>query len=259
MQASTGFPASGHDEPMTQNLKRFYKQADIKRGEADGHWHVVLDDRPVRTPGRALQAVPSQALAEAMAEEWNSQLEDVDIAGMHLTRLANVAIDRAPATRGELAAELGRYCQTDLVCHLAPEGSQLRQRQDAQWGPLRHWAGKKRGIMLVPVEGVIASPQPSQSIAAAIDYARALDDFRLTGLAFGCALFGSGVLAIATEQHRIDGLEAYGLSQLEADYQSEQWGVDEEAAKLQAAQRLEAAALGAWFETLKDRPQGSLA
>lgn len=229
-------------------LKRFWKQASA--AELDGGWGVLLDGRPVRTPAGQRQLVPGRALAEAMAEEWDSQGERVDIAGMHLTRLANVAIDRTPLTRADMEAEVAHYCETDLVCFLDPGQTILRTRQNELWRPLRDWAGQALSIMLLPVEGVIASPQPQASLDAARAHAEALDDFRLTGLVYGCALFGSAVLALAAEQGRLDALEAFALSRLEEDVQIEQWGEDAEAAAVANARRLEAAALGAWFETL---------
>lgn len=233
-------------------LKRFFTAATA--GEIEGGFGVFLDGRPVRTPAGRPQAVPTLALAEAMAEEWERQDGVIDIASMHLTRLANVAIDRTPLTREDMEAEVGHFCETDLVCFLDPNNTGLRDRQNEHWRPMRDWAGQHLGIMLLPVEGVIASPQPATSLETARTHARALDDFRLTGLVYGCGLFSSAVLALATEQGRLDALEAFGLSRLEEDFQIEHWGEDMEAAAVANARRLEAAALGAWFETLGEGP-----
>ncbi|MEO0786272.1 MAG: ATP12 family chaperone protein, partial [Pseudomonadota bacterium] len=147
---------------MTDTVKRFYKAASVAEGE--GGWHVALDDRPVRTPGRALQVVPTRTLAGTMAEEWAGQGDTVDIARMHVTRLANVAIDRTPGTREALASEVAKYCETDLTCHLDGNASDLRARQDQAWRPVRDWAGQALGVMLVPVEGILAGVQPQASL-----------------------------------------------------------------------------------------------
>ena len=46
-------------------MKRFWKQAEaVQEG---GGWGVQLDQRPLRTPSRALLAVPSEELALAIA------------------------------------------------------------------------------------------------------------------------------------------------------------------------------------------------
>lgn len=239
---------------MSDTLKRFYKEAAAVELPDAGGWHVVLDGRTVRTPSGAVQAVPTRALAEAMAGEWACQGEQVEIAGMHLTRLANVAIDRTPATREGLAEEVVRYCETDLTCHLEDRQAGLRARQDAGWKPLRDWAGRALGVMLLPVEGLLAARQPDASLAAAHSHAETLDDFRLTGLAYGCGLFGSAVLALAVEQGEVSAMEAFELARLDEAWQAEHWGEDSEATAATAARRAEADALGIWFGALKTAP-----
>ena len=53
---------------MAEKIKRFYK--DVSVAEADGGFAVLLDGRPLKTPSRSAYALPSRALAEALAEEW---------------------------------------------------------------------------------------------------------------------------------------------------------------------------------------------
>ena len=233
---------------MSEMPKRFYKNAGIT-GAGDG-WSVVLDGRPVRTPARAELTLPTQALARAIAEEWDRQGEQIDIQAMHLMRLANVAIDRTPETRAAMADEVAKYCETDLTCHLAEGPEALVARQEAAWRPVRDWSGRALGVMLVPVTGLLAVPQPAASLEAARAHALALDDFRLTGLAFGCGLFGSALLALALEQGEIDAESAHRAARIDEDYQAEQWGRDEEAEAFAAARRIEADALGSWFTAL---------
>ncbi|MEM1151079.1 MAG: ATP12 family protein [Pseudomonadota bacterium] len=237
---------------MSQDLKRFYKAATVD--EAGGCWQVVLDGRPVRTPGRALQKVPTQALAIAMAKEWDRQGERIDIARMHLTRLANVALDRTPDTRSALAEEVARYCETDLTCHLDPNDSELRSRQEAAWQPLRAWSAEALGVALRPVEGIMPAAQPDASLEAARAHAAALDDFRLTGLVYGCGLFGSAILALAVERGHIEAGSAFEASLIDAAFQAERWGEDSEAKAAEAERRLEAEALGDWFAALSAPP-----
>src|SRR5215217_6136668 len=56
--------------------KRFYKEAGVE--ERDGVFSLVLDGRPAKTPGRQALAVPTRGLAEALAEEWAAQGQEVD-------------------------------------------------------------------------------------------------------------------------------------------------------------------------------------
>ena len=55
--------------------KRFYKNAAVQN--ADGAFAVTLDDRPIKTPAGKLMNVPTHALADAVAGEWNAQGEEI--------------------------------------------------------------------------------------------------------------------------------------------------------------------------------------
>ena len=93
-------------------------------GLSMGGWGVALDGKPVRTPAKHELAVPSEALAAAIAAEWDAQREDIRPATMPLTRLAATAIDRTAAQRDLVVAETANYAGTDLVCYRAePAGA----------------------------------------------------------------------------------------------------------------------------------------
>jgi chaperone required for assembly of F1-ATPase len=228
--------------------KRFYEAADI--ATLEGGYAVELDGRAIKTPAKAPLRLPTEALARAVAEEWAEQGETLDVQNMTLTRLANVALDRTPETRTDLAEELSRYASTDVTCYLADAPSELRARQEAAWQPWREWAGRELNVVLVPVVGLMASPQPQASLDAVRDYALGLDDFRLTALTWGCSLLGSAVLALAVERGALPAGDALKASCIDEDWQIEQWGQDEEAAEIRAGRLREAGALQLWFDTL---------
>ena len=54
-------------------MKRFYEEVTIARTEQG--WIVALDGRPLKTQGGQPQVVPTEALAERLAEEWRGQGE----------------------------------------------------------------------------------------------------------------------------------------------------------------------------------------
>ena len=49
-------------------MKRFWKDVAVEPRMAAGA--IRLDDKPVRTPARAPLIVPTEELAEAIADEW---------------------------------------------------------------------------------------------------------------------------------------------------------------------------------------------
>ncbi len=238
----------------SQNPNRFYKSVDVQSNE-DGQWNVTLDGRELRTPAKSPLNLPTRALALAVADEWAAQEHEIMVADMHVTRLVNVAVDRTGAVREEMAEEVARYAETDLVSHLADGPEILRMRQEDAWGKWRDWAAQELDVFLVPVEGIIASPQPSQSLDAAREHALKLDDLRLTALNFGLGLFGSAVLSLAVEQRELSAAEAFELSRIDEAFQIEQWGEDEEAQARVEAHRRQAVALDVFYTALdKSRP-----
>ncbi len=124
--------------------KRFYREVTVV-GQ-DDHWSIRLDGKPLRTPEKKLLVLPTEALAKVIADEWRSQTERIDLQNMFNTRLANVVLDRTPASRGELGREAARYAHTDLVCHLAETGK-LQDLQEKAWAPLRTWATDKLAVL----------------------------------------------------------------------------------------------------------------
>ena len=231
----------------TQRPKRFYKAVSVAPVEQG--WDVYLDGRAIRTPAREPLRVPTRALAEAIAAEWDGQGETIDLPAMTLTRLANVAIDRTPDQRAAMADEIARYAETDVTCYLAEGPAPLRERQ-AAWAEWRTWAGRTLGVVLVPVEGIVAAPQPDASLDAVRTLALEASDFHLTGLAWGTSLLGSAIFAFAVAKGALDAEAALRLSCIDEDWQVEQWGADEEAAIARTAREKDACALATWFTAL---------
>ena len=72
--------------------RRFYKMVSVQPVEHG--FAIALDGREVRTPARRPLRLPSLALAERLAAEWDAQEKEVRPDAMPFTRLANTAIDR---------------------------------------------------------------------------------------------------------------------------------------------------------------------
>ena len=229
--------------------RRFYKTAEA--APEGGGFTVKLDARTLKTPqGRPL-LLPTMAAADLVAGEWAAQGEQIVVADMPASRLAFTAVDRVAEAREEVAAEVARYANSDLLCYFAEAPEALIRRQQDQWAPLLDWARAELGVELTPCVGVVHQAQPPETIAAVEALALRLDNYALTALAHAAALLGSAVLALALERGRIGGEEAFDLSRLDEAYQEEQWGVDAEAAARTARLRAEADTLERWFRSLR--------
>ena len=122
-------------------MKRFWKEVAV--GPEGNGWSIELDGRSVKTPARASLIVPTQPLAEAIADEWRSIEDQVDPRAMPLTGLANAAIDRVAPAREAFAEGLARYAEADLACYRAEGPRELISRQEEQWDRLLGWARRR--------------------------------------------------------------------------------------------------------------------
>lgn len=237
--------ARGLDQPA--RAKRFYKAA--APAPVDGGHCVTLDGRPVRTPSRALLAVPSAALAAALAAEWESQGEFIDPMSMPLTRLANSALDGVARASAETADEIAKYAGSDLVCYRADGPESLVARQAAHWDPVLDFMRTRFGARFVLSEGIRFVEQPEASIAA-VRAVLPQDPLRLAALASMTALSGSALLTLAVWLGALDEQAAWDAAHVDEDHQIERWGVDAEAAARRQARRREFAAAGALLRHL---------
>ncbi|MGA0606857.1 ATP12 family chaperone protein [Phenylobacterium sp. VNQ135] len=229
--------------------RRFYKDVSVVEAD-DGGFGILLDGRNLRTPqGRVFRA-PTRAVADQVAEEWAGQGEHLDLANMHANRLANTALESIPGNRDAVAAQMAQYAGADLVCYYAEGPAALVDRQAAAWGPLMDRAEAEEALAFVRAEGIIHRDQPQATLERVRALALELDDFTLAGFAFGVALFGSTVLAIALLRGWVGGVEAFELSRIDEAFQEEKWGVDAEAAERADRLRSEAAVLERWFRGL---------
>ncbi|OCX58656.1 ATPase [Thioclava sp. SK-1] len=215
--------------------KRFWKQAHST--EVEGGFSVALDGRPVRTPAKAALIVPSRALADAIAQEWDAQLEVIDPTTMPMTRSANAAIDKVATQHAEVAAYIAEYGGTDLLCYRAESPVELVDRQAQAWDPLLDWADHALGVQLVVTEGVLPVQQADDAMKKLHKRVADLSPFQMAAIHDLVGITGSLVIGLAVIERRLDASTAWDLSRIDEDWQSESWGHDEEAAEMAAIKR----------------------
>jgi chaperone required for assembly of F1-ATPase len=215
----------------THLRQRFYKVAHVDQGERG--FAIRLDGRAVRSPARRVLEVPTRALAQALAAEWNTQEELIDPLNMPLTRLANSIIDGVVDQPAAVAAEIERYLGSDLVVYRAPAPPSLIARQAQVWDPLLDWAHETLGARFVLAEGVNFVTQPAAALAAA---AAAIpgDPWRLGALNAITTLTGSALIALAVLAGRLSEEEAWAAAHVDEDWHIGFWGRDEPALERRA-------------------------
>jgi chaperone required for assembly of F1-ATPase len=230
-------------------MKRFWREVAVER-EGEG-WGIRLDGRPVKTPARAALVVPTEALANAIADEWRCVGETVDPRAMPLTGLANAAIDRVAPERQAFADGLARYAETDLACYRAEGPSALATRQEKSWDELLGWARRRYDVDFATTTGLTHVSQPEATVERLAHAVAALDPFRLAGLSALVTIGGSLVGALAVLEKALTPEQSWDAVTIDDRWQLEQWGSDAEAEKALENRRRDFCA-GARFLQLLD-------
>jgi len=232
-------------------VRRFYKEAAFV--QADGGYALLLDGRGVKTPGRVALAVPTPALAEAIAQEWRRQGEEIDPRSMPLTGLANAAVDRVAPDPEAFAAGLARYGESDLLCYRADGPGPLVARQADLWDPILGWARTRYDVELKVASGIMHQPQPPAAVAQLGRAVGGRTAHELAGLSPLVTVSGSLIVALALAEGAIDLEEAWAAATLDDAWQAEKWGEDAEAALALANRRRDFEGGARFLELLRAR------
>ncbi|MEO0384054.1 MAG: ATP12 family protein [Pseudomonadota bacterium] len=218
--------------------KRFWK--DVTLDERDGAFHVLLDGRTAKSPGRNALASTHRQVAERIAAEWDAVGEHLDPAMLPLTKLVNVALDGGTEHREALLDEVRAYAGTDLLCYRAERPQGLVDRQNTVWDPYLDRLKTHHGISMKRAMGIMHVAQDD----VVLDAIRALADQRalcgeaVAALALATSLTGSAILALALTEPGVDDGRAktiWHAAHVDEDWNRAQWGEDYEATALRAA------------------------
>ncbi|MEP3685560.1 MULTISPECIES: ATP12 family chaperone protein [Sulfitobacter] len=205
--------------------KRFWKDAAVV--EVDGGFTVELDGRRVKTPAKRPLTLPTRAMAEAVAAEWQAQEKQIDPRTMPVTKTANAAIDKVAVQKDEVVDMLAAYGDSDLLCYRADNPAELVARQAAEWDPMLDWAAAFLGVNLETRQGIMHQPQSPDALAEMHRRTAALDAFELAAFHDLVSLTGSLVLGFAAYEQAFDPQKIWALSRLDEVWQAEQWGRDD--------------------------------
>ncbi|XP_018617600.2 ATP synthase mitochondrial F1 complex assembly factor 2 isoform X3 [Scleropages formosus] len=181
----------------TSERKKFYQDVNISQRE-DGLFEINLDRRKLKTPGGKLFTVPNEALAVAVATEWDVQKDTLKFYTMNLTTLCNTALDN-PTQRDKeqiIAAAL-KFLETDTIWYNVIIGS----------------------------SSSIMGPQITEETKDTFrQHLGSYNFWALTGLEFVITQLKSLVLSFALVDRHLTVEQAVLLSRLEEEYQIQRWG-----------------------------------
>ncbi len=207
--------------------KRFYKSVVVAPSEKG--FAIKLDERPVRTPQGSEFRVPTKALAEAIGDEWEAQIEVIDPSSMPLTKRSNSTLDGVISNRQLVIDDIAKFSGHDAICYRAKEPADLVARQAEFWDPVITWAEGRFGVRWLCASGVMPVTQLPQTAEAVRQHLRDGCPFQLAALHELTTLAGSALLALAYQDGRLSFDNLWQAANLDEDWQIERWGVDGDA------------------------------
>jgi chaperone required for assembly of F1-ATPase len=222
----------------SNSRKRFYTSA-AAAARNEGSFAIELDGRQVKTPAGRPLAVPTRALADAIAQEWNAQGEEIVSATLPLTRLANSAIDGVAGRQEEVVHDIVNYASTDLLCYRASSPAGLAAGQARVWNPILSWVRREYGAVFNVATGIQHVGQPAASLEAIKRAISSFDDFKLAAFHVMTSLTGSALIALAHVKGFLDADDAWRAAHVDESWQASHWGEDFEAAERQGSRKTE--------------------
>jgi chaperone required for assembly of F1-ATPase len=218
-------------------VKRFWNSVAMEPSEQG--YAILLGGRPMRLPGGAVLRIRGEALALAVAAEWEAadtaKGGEMSFADPPLTQLAGTAQERIARDPWPIVDAIARYGETDMLCYRAEGPESLVRRQRERWDPWLDWLARRYSAPLRVVTGVGPVKQHRGSIVALRAAVGGFNAYGLAGMGVAVPALGSLVLGLALAEGELDAAEAHELGALDELYQVEKWGEDAEAAARRAS------------------------
>jgi len=257
-QSATGVTTSIKDSSKWTLRLNPNKDNDNNKEE----WYsVTLDGRAIRTPLGLPFALPSPALALAVASEWDSQKTYLQPAQMPIMTLCCTAIDQVASDPTAHQTDIIRYLRNDTSCYwVDPTEDRVLNRQQAQaWeklhktvssellglpddlGPAQAVGGSDALLISRKSDGNKMSglPHPPLLVEKAKKWINSLDAWTLTALYSACAesksFFIAAAMIFEATQHAKgeckvatrDPKWAVQAARVEEEFNIEMWGLVE--------------------------------
>nr|XP_020015160.1 ATP synthase mitochondrial F1 complex assembly factor 2 isoform X3 [Castor canadensis] len=181
--------------------KRFYQNVSITQGE--GGFEINLDHRKLKTPQAKLFTVPSEALAIAVATEWDSQQDTVKFYTMHLTTLCNTSLDNpTQRNKDQLIRAAVKFLDTDTICYRVEEPETLVELQKNEWDPIIEWAEKRYGVEIGSSTSIMGPNIPTKTREVFISHLASYNMWALQEASSSCMIGLARVICPPASQSR---------------------------------------------------------
>ncbi|XP_062859236.1 ATP synthase mitochondrial F1 complex assembly factor 2 isoform X2 [Trichomycterus rosablanca] len=206
----------------TAERKRFYQDVSISQG---GVFEINLDRRKLKTPGGKLFTVPNEALAIAVATEWDAQKDTLKFYTMHLTTLCNTALDNpTQRSKDQMISAALKYLETDTICYRVEDPPGLVELQKNEWDPVTDWIENRYNVVIGSSSSILGPQIPEKTYETFQQHLSSYNLWSLTGLEYVINQLKSLILSFGLIDRRLTVEQAVLLSRLEEEYQIQHWG-----------------------------------
>ncbi|KAL1422976.1 hypothetical protein MTO96_021569 [Rhipicephalus appendiculatus] len=203
--------------------RRFYKEVSIVR--SGDQFEVCLDQRKIKTPLGKLLLIPNEALAVAVATEWDCQQKEINPHEMHLTGLCNTVLDNpSKKTKEDMASDILEFLESDTLCYRMDEPDDLVVLQKEQWDPLLRWYEERFGVRLEAKSDLTVSKLPQEVCDVMSKHLMSYSLWGAPGIQYGTESLKSLVLFQAALAQHLSVEQAVMLGRLESEFQTSRWG-----------------------------------
>ncbi|XP_060794925.1 ATP synthase mitochondrial F1 complex assembly factor 2 [Neoarius graeffei] len=208
----------------TAERRKFYQDVSISQGEG-GLFEINLDRRKLKTPGGKLFTVPSEALAIAVATEWDAQKDTLKFYTMHLTTLCNTALDNpTQRNKDQMISAALKFLETDTICYRVEDPPGLVELQKNEWDPVMDWIEKRYNVVIGSSFSIMGPQIPEKTKETFRQHLNSYNLWSLTGLEYVISQLKSLILSFGLIDRHLTVEHAVLLSRLEEEYQIQRWG-----------------------------------
>lgn len=212
--------------------KKFFELATFKESKLKAGFEIHLDGRPLKTPLKSLLLLPTQKLANAVADEWNALDEFINPDHLPLTKTANSAIEKTAPNMQHILDEMVSFGETDLLFYQQDTPAKLKVLQELHWHPIILWAESEWNLNYIITYGISHVAQDVKILAQYRQYIGAMDEHQLSALYLLTTSCGSLLIALAYHAKILSKDGVAKAAFIDEDWQISQWGEDEEAKQI---------------------------
>uniref|UniRef100_A0A3P9IKW9 ATP synthase mitochondrial F1 complex assembly factor 2 n=1 Tax=Oryzias latipes TaxID=8090 RepID=A0A3P9IKW9_ORYLA len=209
--------------PSHQYSKCLSKYSTASTGN-HGLYEINLDRRKLKTPGGKLFTVPNEALAIAVATEWDAQSGTLKFYTMHLTTLCNTALDN-PTQRNkeQMINSALKFLETDTICRLPNDVGTVSVNHTliCIFSVLLHC---RYNVTIGSSSSILGPEIPQATKETFRQHLNSYSLWSLTGLEFVISQLKSILLSLGMVDRYLTVEQAVLLSRLEEEYQISHWG-----------------------------------